>query len=347
MNFSEMQLAGDRATVAEVATYNREIALEYRRAYQSIKLEIEKLYSKLAGLPEEEWIRYAYQRERLLGLQSRITEEYNRAALKAGKIQIGASRTSMANNYYRQQYAVDFATSAEMFTALPTKVIEISVKGTPEVWADIEKTALDNIETKFGPSGAYQPKSGTLTETLVKNRNLDVSKLKSSITRSIATGKDVKAAARDIRKIIETTTSNAERIFRTENHRNRSNADWANYQQFKNQGIDLWREIVSVFDDRTRAQSARVDGKIDKDGSGFLYPDGIYYQVPGATGVPAYDINDREKVVTVIPGLEAESQRRGRNPLTGKNEVFSYKDFPEWAKEHGLKKNKYGELMPV
>jgi hypothetical protein len=37
--------------------------------------------------------------------------------------------------------------------------------------------------------------------------------------------------------------------------------------------------------------------------------------------------------------------RRGRNPKTGKNEVFSFKDFGEFAKDNGLKKNKYGQLL--
>lgn len=36
--------------------------------------------------------------------------------------------------------------------------------------------------------------------------------------------------------------------------------------------------------------------------------------------------------------------RRGRNPTTGENEVFSYKDFDKWRQDNGLEKNKYGEI---
>jgi hypothetical protein len=65
---------------------------------------------------------------------------------------------------------------------------------------------------------------------------------------------------------------------------------------------------------------------------------------PGNSGVPAYDINDRETMVEII-GDEEPGLRRGRNPVTGENETFSYKNFESWAKENGLKKNKYGELL--
>jgi len=37
--------------------------------------------------------------------------------------------------------------------------------------------------------------------------------------------------------------------------------------------------------------------------------------------------------------------RRGRNPVSGENELFDYKDFGTWAKEKGLVKNKFGEYI--
>ena len=34
-----------------------------------------------------------------------------------------------------------------------------------------------------------------------------------------------------------------------------------------------------------------------------------------------------------------------RDPVTGQNQVFDYKTFEQWAKEKGLKRNKYGNFM--
>jgi hypothetical protein len=76
----------------------------------------------------------------------------------------------------------------------------------------------------------------------------------------------------------------------------------------------------------------------------FTYPNGVKAFTPGTTGIAKYDINDRETVIDIIDG-ESPKIRRGRNPITGENEVFSYKSFSSWAKENGLTKNKYGELL--
>lgn len=344
MTFEQMQIAGDQLTQLDVAKYSREIALEYRRAYTAIKADLTKFYAKLAGLPPEEWTRYVYQRDRLKGLLANVTAEYNKSALKAGKIQIGVSKTSIANNYYRQQFAVDYAAGLSAFTVLPASVIEVSVLGTPKVWADITKKAQEKIESTFGAVNQYQPKYGTLTQVLTDNATKDIAKIKSAVTQGIIKGDGVQAVSKNLRKVFETTASNAERIFRTENHRNRANGDWANYQAITSEGVEIWREIISVLDDRTRPQSAQVDGRIDKDGSGFLYPDGNKYIVPGSTGVPAYDINDRERVIDIIPNVD-KGDRIGRDPETGKNEIMSYHNFETWAKGKGLTKNRYGQLL--
>jgi hypothetical protein len=47
--------------------------------------------------------------------------------------------------------------------------------------------------------------------------------------------------------------------------------------------------------------------------------------------------------VTVTKEYEPKA-RRGRDPVTGQNQVFDYKTFEQWAREKGLKRNKYGKL---
>lgn len=345
VTFNELQQSGDRLTGKETKALWNEIADTYKLAYREIRKQIRETWAILAGIPAEDWPYHMNRYSRLTKLSDSVLAEFRKAAVKAGRLQMNAGRVSIANNYYRQQYAVDFGVSIPSFVVLPSKVIEVSVLGTQKVWADIGAVAKAKMEATFGSLSQYQPKYGTLTDILTKNMNAELSALKSAINQGITQGKAVGAVAKDILKIFDTTASNAERIYRTETHRNRSNADWANYQQLNASGVELWREIVSTLDDRTRAQSATVDGRIDKDGTGFRYPNGNKYIVPGSTGVPEYDINDRERTIQIIPGVDGDVMRRGKDPVTGKNEVFSYKNFDDWAKEKGLKRNRYGELL--
>jgi hypothetical protein len=346
--FNEFQLSGYNATKREAGKIWAQIAEEYKRALIEIEAQLDKVYSRLlTGVDPKDYYNVLLQFGRLDSLMDKTIKAYNEAAVKAGKLQINASRVSITNNYYRQQYAVNFALSADTFTAMSDDVVKISVAGTPKAWADINARTQAKIERTFGSLNAYQPKYGTLADVLSKNRNDDIAKIRSAINQGMIQGKSASQVARDLKRIFDTTTSNAERIFRTENHRNRALGDWANFNQAQAEGLDLWREIVSTLDDRTRAQSAAVDGRLDKDGTGFRYPDGNKYLVPGSTGVPRYDINDRERTIEVIPGVDGDKLRRGRNPITGENEVFSYRDFPQWTREHNLRRNRYGELLPV
>jgi hypothetical protein len=102
--------------------------------------------------------------------------------------------------------------------------------------------------------------------------------------------------------------------------------------------------VVAVLDDRTRPQSAQVDGEYENEDGFFEYPGGVLVRVPGNSGVAAWDINDREVVVDEVEGLEPET-RRVRNPETGRNEVISWRNFRTWAQENGLKRNAYGQYL--
>lgn len=109
-------------------------------------------------------------------------------------------------------------------------------------------------------------------------------------------------------------------------------------------GVEVKRKLIAVLDNATRSQSARMDGQTVGVDEPFKYPNGSKAMYPGNTGTPSYDINDRERVIDLVGDAEPEL-RTGRNPTTGENEYFSYRDFPAWAKEQGLKRNKYGELL--
>ena len=346
--FNEFGLAGDNLTKREARKIWLQIADTYAQAIKDLEDQVNVVYGKfLAGIKPEDYYNELLKRGRLEALLSNAQKSYSEAATKAGRLQINASRVSITNNYYRQQFALNFGVSADQFVPISDDIVRIAVAGTPKAWEEINARTRARLERTFGNLDNYQPKYGTLTEVLSNNRTRDIGRIRQAINQGIIQGQTGAQVGRNLRRILNTTQSAAERIWRTETHRNRSLGDWANWNQAVNNGIEVCREIVSVLDNRTRAQSADVDGDRDCDGRGFLYPDGNRYEVPGNTGVPAYDINDRERTIQVIPGEDGDTLRRGRNPATGENEVFSYVKFDQWAKEHNLRRNIYGELLPI
>lgn len=357
MTLQEMTAKGYVDTERDIQAFYKLMAAQYQKALTEINKEIEKIYNKIVGdrsatqiaellKQSPSWIYVqANKFDRLKALQGKVQKEFFKASIAAGNMTVEASKTAITNNYYRQQYSIAFASTKTMlsFAMLNPAVIEISVLGTPEVWKQITQATLARIEKKFGSLFEYQPKHGTLIEVLLKNKQDQLRRIQTAIIQGLIQGKSSARVAREIKGIMETSLSKAMRIVRTETGRNMNAGAYANHNAAVSQGIELQRQLVATLDTRTRQQSGTMDGQIATE-AGFLYPDGRRYQMPGNTGNPAWDINDRETVAERLEGFPPE-ERRGRNPVTGKNEVMSYRDFNTWAAEHGLKYNKSGRLV--
>jgi hypothetical protein len=65
---------------------------------------------------------------------------------------------------------------------------------------------------------------------------------------------------------------------------------------------------------------------------------------PGQFMDAGNNINCRCQTVDIIENNKP-TKRTGVNPVTGKTETFSYKDYSQWAKDNDLKKNKYGRVI--
>ncbi len=342
MTFEELQKYGqdqiDRAVQANIKT----ITAEYTAVYKSINDQLKTFYAtNLVGLDKSQYYIEMVKFNRLLSLQASIAEEYNKVATKAGVITKQTSELAMANNFYWQQYATNWL-SPYSFTVLNEKIIEYSVTGRADLIASIN-ASIKNPQLKRDLA-AIAPGSGkTLKELIVSNRDQQVGKIFSTITQGLIRGSSITNMSKEIKTVESISKYAAERIARTEAHRNASAGGFLQWQSAKAKGVEGVRVILSTKDTRTRPQSAQVDGRRDE-GEGFLYPDGKRYLVPGNTGNPSWDINDRERVLYEIDG-ELPTVERARNPVTGQNEVIKATSFDEWATSHGLSYNKSGKLV--
>ncbi len=357
MTYRQMQERAIRLTQQEVAALQRQVVEEYRIGRNAILRSVRRLYNNvLAGVDPTEWSRTVTRYGRLQTLLDSVTIAYLSAARKAGTIIRNTSALAMQNNYYRNQFATLFILSGDIriLPFLNEKLVELSVLGTEEAWQNIQAAELARIERAFGSASEYAPRYGTLKEVLTSNQLRDADRIRMIIRQGISQGilrgqsfdQARGALLRNLNGIFNTTASNVQRIIRTETHRTQSLGHYANYRASLAAGVQVFRQIIAVRDDGTRPQSVEVDGEVDRTGEGFLYPNGERYQVPGNTGVAAYDINDRERVIQMVPGVPP-TQQRARNPVTGRNEVMSFRDFDVWAREKGLRRNRYGALLPV
>jgi len=359
LTLAQLNESGFKNTQSEIKRFNTLLAQQYKKALDEIRADIQILYNKVTakftpvqlGKILETNPAFLYTEslkfDRLQALQKKVQTQFVKASIAAGNMTVESGKMAITNNFYKQQFGVMFANASPVslsFTVLNPAVVEISVLGTPTVWKKIGQDAVDRISKKYGDLSKYQPKHGSLTSTILNNRVKDLQKIQTSITQGLIQGKSFQQTAKDVKQVLDSTASQALTVVRTESMRNMNAGAFANHNQSGNQGLEMDRQILSVLDDRTRGQSQTVDTQIaDKDGF-FTYPGGLLVSFPGNSGVAAFDINDRETVIEIIDGQSPEL-RRGRNPLTGKNEVMSFKSYPDWMSDNGFRQNPTGRWV--
>ena len=161
------------------------------------------------------------------------------------------------------------------------------------------------------------------------------------LTQGITAGESIKDIVKNIQLALEISYNSATRIIRTESHRLTELAHNKTFLDTKEQGIKTHMMLLATLDNRTRPQSAQMDGQLSNDEGEFKYPNGNYY-VPGDPAMPAkWAINDRERSIQVIDGKPPPMRRTG----PGIEGITEYKTFKDWSKEKGLKKNIYGQVL--
>jgi len=357
MTLEEMGLSGFTQTEKEIKQFNTLLAKEYKKALDSIRADIQKVYNKVIGdnspaqlaaiLKEQPaWLYTESAKfDRLSGLQKKVQTQFIKASIAAGNMTVESSKLAITNNFYKQQFALDFASPVKLsFTVLNPKVVEISVLGTPKVYQGIVKATKERLDKVYGDITKYQAKHGTLVDVILNNRKAQLAKIQSSITQSLIQGKSYTQTAKDVKGIMDSTASQAIRIVRTESGRNMNSGAFASHNVALSQGLDIKRMAIETLDDRTRGQSQFIDGTMTDENDQFTYPRGLKVDIIGNSGVAAYDINERGQSIEIIDD-QAPETRTGRNPVTGVNEQMSFKDFNTWAKENGMVQNSTGRWV--
>ena len=351
MTWKRFQDDSFRLTEGDVQKHVPYIISQYKQAIKDINKDLAKLYLKLSGAASEDYYTEALKYNRLNDLLKQVTKSYNEYSRKAGQRTVRTGAISAANNYYRMSYTHQWLVDIS-FSVLPDTLIEMTVLNTDKAWSRYQK----ELKKIYGPGQKYIPQYGTLSEILSSNRVKEIDQIHRAITQGLIRGESYTKTARAVKEVIGTTIkkdgvvqttgamANAVRVVRTESNRIMNQMSTANTEYARSEGVEVRRVWNAALDNRTRPVHAALDNK-QENKNGLFESSAGFTPGPGQFSSVGQNVNCRCTTFESVNGSRP-TLRRGRNPVTGENEVFSYKDFDKWAKDNDLKQNKFGQYVP-
>jgi len=354
MSFEKFKELGYDITEKDIKRYEALAKAEYETAYRNIRAAVQAQYAKLAStdISSRDFYNEMLKYNRLQKLEKKIAFEISKATTNVEAILERSLNAAFTNNFYYQTYASKWLAPAFSFVYVPDELATLVSVNTEQAW----KRITERIEKMFGKKELYRAQHATLTELLVKNKNIAVQEIRSALTQGLLQGKQARQVMQDIRGIIGGTyvkngiisenglVYNSMRIARTEMTRVMNDGAFAAAKVLQSQGIKAQKKWLATLDKRTRPVHAALDGQVQDVDDPFISSAGAVMR-PGQFRIASQDIHCRCTIIDIVEDISPQI-RRGRNPTTGKNEVFSYRDFPEWAAENNLKRNKFGKLVP-
>ena len=344
MTYQAFSSEGYLLTEKERQAIEAAIVEQYKTALKNIQDKMSAMIAKArdAGVAPKDQYNWFIQYNRLDNLKAQIYDEYGKLGKTVEKLQIEAFDLSFSNQYYRTAYQLDWSDPLT-FSPLDPNLVRYAMTGELEAWKA--------IKTAIGTASNYTPVAGTLKALIAANQEKTLNAMWSQINAGLINGEGITAIAQRLRTVIggvyngqvDGDLYKALRIAHTEGHRAQNMAELARSYEAQAQGLDVEKMWDATLDSAVRPEHARLDGKrVPIDGTWNMA--GYEVSHPGDPSLPpSLSINCRCHSVTVTKEYEPKA-RRGRDPVTGQNEVFSYKNFEQWAKEKGLKKNKYGKF---
>jgi hypothetical protein len=302
--------------------FEKKIELLYLAALASLNSGLKDMYDKvgsdLSNVPSEN-IELISKNKKLAKLRKQIKDELKIFTKAKNQIQNGIT-SSLKQGYYSNTWSVE--ASAGINFKVPF-LNEATIKASLE-------NPLDLVKWE---------------ERLRNNLRNTISTTRATVTNGLIQGNGFQETARSLKKQLNISYKKAIRIVRTESHRAQVMGMNDSYNRIAPKasrlGMEPRKVLRAVHDKRTRQQSASMDGQVaGKDGL-FVYPNGTR-ALPGQTGNPAYDINDRELIVTEFGAWSPDMREE--------NGVFKSQvgqSFGDWAKSTGLTKNIYGQKFDL
>jgi len=312
MDFAKFQK--DLEKIFGVITKDTEKAIiaNYKKALDSIKGQLGKIYSQYeinGALTLAEMSKY----NRLDTLKDQIDKYLKDLTGQNGKKIIRFSGEIFQESYYRTAFTFERQVQAKLgFGLLNPKVIQASVQN---------------------------PVSGlTLSETLAKNRDGIIIKIKQEITQGLVQGESYAKMAKRFTEALGSDAGKAIKVAQTEAHRNYQAGRLASGEQAASKGVEMWKVWEATLDDKTRDSHAALDQtKVEMDEDFESPVTGAVGPGPGMMGTAEDDINCRCSLRYELKGDYAPFERYSRDDLDEIGEIIPYTDYEDWYAAKGLK----------
>lgn len=322
----------DKYYSGTVKLYENEIYKQYRTALYNIKQLINKMYYSDFEATLENMAKY----NRLVNLEKQISDEVRKLANE----QIYLTKDVIKDSFYKEYLYTGYTYSSLVktnvtFGLLDKDQVNAAIFNPYDKikWSDRVKAHANNLNNRI---------KNAVTQGLLQGQGIVETTMSLSGTAQNASRIEM---INNIQDRFGKTFNEAKRIIRTETRRAQTQGNIVAYQKSKQSanrlGINVSRQLVATFDNRTRRQSALVDGQVANEEGLFQYPDGRYYAGPGLTGHPEWDINDRETVIMAFKDIPYKYRRENID----EKQVLKNTNFQKWARAQGITKNIYGERV--
>jgi SPP1 gp7 family putative phage head morphogenesis protein len=328
MSIQSLQTQAHELTDKRIEQQAREILALYRSERESILSLLKTTYAEyLVNTDVSDYWVVMNQYKRLEKLNKEMQGIFLDTTRKAySQVKQGLTEV-VEEGYYRSRYVTESFSGIlgikETAPLLNPLVTELAVTGDLDIWKAIRNERLKEIAL------GIVPKTGkTLKQILADNATADLTKIQQTVKQGFISGVSYNKQVESLKPIFANSAYKTQRVVRTEGNRC-YNAGV--YTESKTSNVSKKKRWIATLDDRTRDEHGALDGTtIGIDEYFRIGSDRALY--PGNFTEARNNISCRCTTIEIIEGLEP-TVRRGKNPITGKSEIITYKNYDEWKKE--------------
>lgn len=319
------------------------IAQRYKKAEEEILKDIQSAYRQhLRGMKPGDHYNIIIKFDRLASLLNDVRANYLLYARAANADIVTSSTIGITNAYYRKQYQMSWLhDKAIRFTVLDPRIVEVSVLGTDKSW----KAITQSLQDRYMETGQMARQLGSLSEKLQMNAVENLDEIEQIITTNLRRGTGIRRMTSEIQDAMDNDAWQALRIAQTESTRTMNTGQQLSSIDARNAGVKIKR-MWMITNTNTRSNHKALNktlAEVDKP-----WKNGPMR--PGAWGAAKDDINEHCWVFDSVINADGEPQgpqlRRGRNPVTGKNEVMTQSQYDDWQEQNDLRVNAKGITVP-
>ena len=334
MTYQQMQTAKSKTIDSILLGIESEIKKTYRFGRDNITGLVKDAYAKhLVGVDGADYYKTLNLYNRLKAMEQEIKGVYIQIGKEIRKTVTNGMYTTFDESYLMDRYTTAFFSDqigTSIKYAAPNPIVrEVAVTGDASRLTAIKDSRLRRIA-----EGMIPPSGDTLTGILVNNLNNELTKTLRVVKQGLINGQSYVKQAKALKATFDGNAYNALRVVRTEGNRLANAGTYLNSEDLKNEGVRIRRQWVATLDGRTRDRHQMLDGQLE-DENGYFWIGSDKARYPGDFNDPANSVNCRCTTIDVVQGLEP-TLRRGVNPVTGKSDIASYRDYDKWKKQ-GLK----------